>query len=380
MLGKTGGHNVVVAVLPEIGNSVAATVATQLLNDFPSIRFGVLVDIGGGVPEEDSLAASPVEVAYPSPAYGVSPEEAPFEKSPAGPKEGMLTDAPAEGLPAEEYPITEEAPPPAKEAYDAAEETPPAEEPPAAEEVPAESEAVEQTDVSTRSRAEDSDGEGANITEKLGDQAGEVVLLCISCTTMILIEYDGPCPYSIKSLMGSNYDSYSWLLHTTCLSPVNQHKDKLASRDSFGNECMAAFIMAILSEEFKIPSARITLAPGASTATFRETDADTNVNHLPNSGLNASAAVNNKSFGGVTAILAMGRDLNIQIVEGWTPFFVAACRGLLDLSRLLLKAGAHVNSTNREGTTALKEAAQIGAAELVQLLVEHKADIEAIKG
>jgi hypothetical protein len=42
--------------------------------------------------EEDSLAASPVEVAYPSPAYGVSPDEALFEKSPAAPKEGMLTD------------------------------------------------------------------------------------------------------------------------------------------------------------------------------------------------------------------------------------------------------------------------------------------------
>lgn len=67
---------------------------------------------------------------------------------------------------------------------------------------------------------------------------------------MILIEYDGPCPYSIKSLMGSNYDSYSWLLHTASLSYVNKYKDKLASRDSFGNEYIAAFITAILSEEF----------------------------------------------------------------------------------------------------------------------------------
>jgi nucleoside phosphorylase len=40
----------VIAVLPEIGANSAATVATQLLNDFPSIRFGLLVGIGGGVP------------------------------------------------------------------------------------------------------------------------------------------------------------------------------------------------------------------------------------------------------------------------------------------------------------------------------------------
>ena len=51
-LGHIGGHNVVVAMMPEIGNNAAATVATQLLNDFPSIRFSLLVGIGGAVPSE----------------------------------------------------------------------------------------------------------------------------------------------------------------------------------------------------------------------------------------------------------------------------------------------------------------------------------------
>ena len=51
-LGKIGGHNVVVAVMLGSGNNLAATVITQLLNDFPSIRFGLLVGIGGGVPGE----------------------------------------------------------------------------------------------------------------------------------------------------------------------------------------------------------------------------------------------------------------------------------------------------------------------------------------
>ena len=205
--------------------------------------------------EEDSLAASPVKVAYPSPACGESPaEDLPAEEHPiteeASPAEESYSAEEAPSPADDPYDAVDEAPPPAEEPYDAAEETPSAEEPPAAEEVPAESEAVEQTDVPIGSRAEDSDGEGANVAEKLGEQAGEVVLICTSCTTMILIEYDGPCPYSIKSLMGSNYDSYSWLLHTTCLSCVSKHKDKLTSRDSFGNECMAAFSTAILSEEF----------------------------------------------------------------------------------------------------------------------------------
>src|ERR1700722_6021244 len=52
-LGRMGVHNVAIAVMPEIGTNKAATVATQLLNDFESIRFGLLVGVGGGIPDED---------------------------------------------------------------------------------------------------------------------------------------------------------------------------------------------------------------------------------------------------------------------------------------------------------------------------------------
>jgi nucleoside phosphorylase len=72
-LGKIGGHNVVVAVMPEIGNNAAATVVTQLLNDFPSIRFGVLVGIGGGVPgdeERNDVRLGDVVVSRPTDVFG----------------------------------------------------------------------------------------------------------------------------------------------------------------------------------------------------------------------------------------------------------------------------------------------------------------------
>jgi nucleoside phosphorylase len=52
-LGEIGGHNVVVAFMPRTGNNHAAVVATQLLNDFPSITVGLLVGIGAGVPSEE---------------------------------------------------------------------------------------------------------------------------------------------------------------------------------------------------------------------------------------------------------------------------------------------------------------------------------------
>jgi nucleoside phosphorylase len=67
-LGRMGAHNVVIAVMPEIGNNSAAMVATQLLNDFTSIRFGLLVGIGGGIPgeDEDDIRLGDVVVSKPT--------------------------------------------------------------------------------------------------------------------------------------------------------------------------------------------------------------------------------------------------------------------------------------------------------------------------
>ncbi|KAB8207307.1 Phosphorylase superfamily protein [Aspergillus parasiticus SU-1] len=51
-LGNIGPHNIVVAGLPAgtYGTTSAATVATRMLATFPSIRFSLMVGIGGGVP------------------------------------------------------------------------------------------------------------------------------------------------------------------------------------------------------------------------------------------------------------------------------------------------------------------------------------------
>jgi Phosphorylase superfamily len=64
-------HNVVVAVMPETGTNRAATVATQLLNDFKSIRFGLLVGISGGVPsDEKDIRLGDVVVSKPTATFG----------------------------------------------------------------------------------------------------------------------------------------------------------------------------------------------------------------------------------------------------------------------------------------------------------------------
>lgn len=56
-LGSIGKHNIVIACLPEgeIGLSAAATVATRMVSTFPSIKFGLMVGIGGGIPPKVRL-------------------------------------------------------------------------------------------------------------------------------------------------------------------------------------------------------------------------------------------------------------------------------------------------------------------------------------
>ncbi|KAK2776656.1 nacht and ankyrin domain protein [Colletotrichum kahawae] len=51
-LGAIGGHNIVIAVLPngEYGIASAAIVARDMLHSFPNVRIGLMVGIGGGAP------------------------------------------------------------------------------------------------------------------------------------------------------------------------------------------------------------------------------------------------------------------------------------------------------------------------------------------
>jgi hypothetical protein len=52
-LGKVGRHNVVIAVSDgEYGTSSAAIVARDMLHNFPNIRIGLIVGIGGGAPSQ----------------------------------------------------------------------------------------------------------------------------------------------------------------------------------------------------------------------------------------------------------------------------------------------------------------------------------------
>ncbi|KAK6334643.1 hypothetical protein TWF718_010097 [Orbilia javanica] len=71
-LGRIGKHNVVVTVMPGIGNNRAAAVVTQLTNDFKFLKFGLLVGIGGGIPDlpQYDIRLGDVVVSKPTGSFG----------------------------------------------------------------------------------------------------------------------------------------------------------------------------------------------------------------------------------------------------------------------------------------------------------------------
>ncbi|KAJ0420501.1 hypothetical protein BJY00DRAFT_136689 [Aspergillus carlsbadensis] len=72
-LGRIGEHNVVITCLPmgRYGNNSAAIVATRMTAKFPNIRIGLLVGIGGGIPNEtDDIRLGDVVVSKPGGGSG----------------------------------------------------------------------------------------------------------------------------------------------------------------------------------------------------------------------------------------------------------------------------------------------------------------------
>ncbi|RYC79559.1 hypothetical protein BFJ63_vAg17556 [Fusarium oxysporum f. sp. narcissi] len=73
ILGEVWGHNVAVACLPAgiYGTASAATVASNMLRTFKSIRFGLMVGIGGGVPSvQNDIRLGDIVVSQPTGTNG----------------------------------------------------------------------------------------------------------------------------------------------------------------------------------------------------------------------------------------------------------------------------------------------------------------------
>ena len=72
-LGRIGSHHMVIACLPpgQMGTNSAAVIATQIQDTFPSVRVGLMVGIGGGVPNvQTDIRLGDVAVSQPRLNHG----------------------------------------------------------------------------------------------------------------------------------------------------------------------------------------------------------------------------------------------------------------------------------------------------------------------
>ena len=82
------------------------------------------------------------------------------------------------------------------------------------------------------------------------------------------------------------------------------------------------------------------------------------------------AAINNQ-LSLADKLISKGADVN---KPGWTPLHYAASKGLIDMIRLLLEQQAYLDAESPNGTTPLMMAANYGSPMAVKLLLEEGAD------
>lgn len=76
-------------------------------------------------------------------------------------------------------------------------------------------------------------------------------------------------------------------------------------------------------------------------------------------------------------LLAMNANVEDRGSKGdCTPLIEAASNGFLDIVKLLLQHGANVNAQSSAGNTALHRSSGSGYDDVVELLIQHNADLE----
>src|SRR5688572_25368823 len=91
---------------------------------------------------------------------------------------------------------------------------------------------------------------------------------------------------------------------------------------------------------------------------------------------NFVAAANGRGFEGRTPLTNATDAKPAEFASGWlTPLMLAAREGHVELSRLLVSAGADVNAAAGDGKTALALAIFNGNYEVASFLVDNKADV-----
>ena len=73
-------------------------------------------------------------------------------------------------------------------------------------------------------------------------------------------------------------------------------------------------------------------------------------------------------------MIKAGADLKATTKNGWTPLMVAVENGHKEITETLIKAGADLEATTKYGITALIRAAEKGRKEIAEVLIKAGAD------
>lgn len=93
-------------------------------------------------------------------------------------------------------------------------------------------------------------------------------------------------------------------------------------------------------------------------------------------GLGLMSAADSGDSSAVSSLLNHATDANSQFpILGSSPLILAAAKGHAEVVRLLLDHGAHINATDHTGWTALHAAVYGGHVEVVRLLLERRAQL-----
>ncbi|KAG1346560.1 integrin-linked protein kinase 1 [Cocos nucifera] len=124
---------------------------------------------------------------------------------------------------------------------------------------------------------------------------------------------------------------------------------------------------------------RFTLGKQSSLAPEREGEPEDrdrlDVPEEIESGIRLMYLANEGDVAGIRELLASGVDVNFRDIDRRTALHVAACQGLPDVVQLLIENGAEVDAEDQWGSTPLADAIHYKNHEVIKLLEKHGAKL-----